>query len=74
MTRSSSPYDKPASNLLPLTVIGLSFVMGLYALLALPCYGNTGRSLMASLKDSLRADYAITTPAHRGGKVEAFKL
>lgn len=74
MTRSPSHYDKPSSNLLPLTVIGLSFAMGLYALLALPGYGNTGRSLIASLKDSLRADYAITMPAHRGGKVEAFKL
>ena len=74
MTRSSSRYDKPASNLLPLTVIGLSFAMGLYALLALPGYGNTGSSPIAMLTDSWRADYSMTMPAHRDGKVEAFKL
>ena len=74
MTRSFNSYDKPTSNLIPVTVIGLSFAMGLYALLALPGQGNSGRSLIASLKDSLRADYSMTMPAHRGGKVEAFKL
>ncbi len=74
MTRSFNSYDKPVSNLIPVTVIALSFAMGLYALLALPGQGNTGRSLIASLKDSLRADYSMTMPAHRGGKVEAFKL
>lgn len=74
MTRSFNSYDKPTSNLIPVTVIGLSFAMGLYALLALPGQGNTGRSLIASLKDSFRADYSMTMPAHRSGKVEAFKL
>ena len=74
MTRSFNSYDKPVSNLIPVTVIALSFTMGLYALLALPGQGNTGRSLIASLKDSLRADYSMTMPAHRGGKIEAFKL
>jgi len=74
MIRSSNRYAKPASNLLPLTVIGLSFAMGLYALLALPGYGITGRNPIAALKDSLHADYSMTMLAHRGGKVEAFKL
>ena len=74
MTRSFNSYDKPTSNLIPVTVIGLSFAMGLYALLALPGHGNSGRSLMASLRDSLRADYSTTLPAHRAGKVEVFKL
>jgi len=74
MTRSPSPYDKPASNLIPVTVIGLSFVMGLYAVLAMPAQGSGGRSLMASLKNSLRADYTMTMPAHRAGKVDIFKL
>ena len=74
MTRSFNSFDKPASNLIPVTVIGLSFAMGLYALLALPGQGNTGRSLIASLRDSLRTDYSMTMPAHRAGKVEIFKL
>lgn len=74
MTRAFNSYDKPVSNLIPVTVIGLSFAMGLYALLALPGQGNTGRSLIASLRDSLRSDYSMTMPAPRGGKVEAFKL
>ena len=62
MTQYRSSYDKPASNIIPFTVIGLSVVMGLYAILALPVHGDTRSSIAATLRSLVSADYSISTP------------
>lgn len=62
MTQYRSSYDKPASNIIPFTVIGLSVFMGLYAILALPGHGNERSSIAATLRSLVGADYSISAP------------
>ena len=69
MTQYRNRHDKPASNIIPFTVIGMSVAMGLYAILALPGHG-TGRSSVASaLRSLVSADYSISAPVSVSRKI-----
>ena len=69
MFSTNRSYDKPTSNVLPFTVIGLSLAMGLYAILALPGYGNAKPNLVASFKNIVQVEYSVSVKAPIGHKI-----
>ena len=69
MTQYRSRHDKPASNIIPFTVIGLSVAMGLYAILALPGHGSQRGGIANTLRSLVSADYSISAPASHSRKI-----
>jgi len=73
MTPYQHPHEKPPSIVLPMTVIGLSVVLGLYAILALPGAGNSNRSLWIAAQELIRSGDTLSFNGARGTKPETLR-
>ena len=63
MAPPRSRFDKPASNGIFFAIIGLSAVLGLYAILALPGTGNSNKSAWQYVKETFRGDVVVARPS-----------
>lgn len=73
MTPYQHPHEKPPSVILPVTVIALSVVLGLYAILALPGAGNSNRSLWIAAQEMIRSGDTLSLNASRTSKPESLR-
>ena len=73
MTPYQHPHEKPPSVVLPATIIALSVVLGLYAILALPGAGNSNRSLWIAAQDMIRSGDNLSFHASRSTKPETLR-
>ena len=73
MTPYQHPHEKPPSVILPATIIALSVVLGLYAILALPGAGNSNRSLWLAAQEMLRSGDTLSFNASRSGKPDTLR-
>ncbi len=73
MTPYQHPHEKPPSVVLPATVIALSVVLGLYAILALPGAGNSNRSLWIAAQEMIRSGDTLSFNTNRSSKPETLR-
>jgi hypothetical protein len=67
------PHEKPPSVVLPATVIALSVLLGLYAILALPGAGNSNRSLWIAAQEMIRSGDTLSFNPSRSTKPETLR-
>ena len=67
------PHEKPPSVVLPATIIALSVVLGLYAILALPGAGNSNRSLWIAAQEMIRSGDTLSFNTNRSSKPETLR-
>ena len=68
-----NPHEKPPSVVLPATIIALSVVLGLYAILALPGAGNSNRSLWIAAQEMIRSGDTLSFNTNRSSKPETLR-